>query len=334
MLHMNLVNQKVMHLKQDFGLGIIVEQDENIVTVKFEHKEHKMKMQYPEAFLNYVKLIDTNLQNQIEVLAKEKIVSENERTALSLKRQREKIVHGNAFKPTHDTLNTSYRPCIAFKLNYCDGGKSDHIVGFNGICSDKIIRLNQMMNRDWCTNPDCECSQYYNGQITRYELDKAWENTRYGNFLCYESAALRDGAFGAGSGKKIKSAGNGHLCIFTTQIPDEQGIMKENYRLVTFMGLIKEVIDSDDGDIVYIDKNHFINFNLSEARQFKFWDIHSNKDKNNTLWGSGLFRYFDDYEAIRFIKKAIEIKKHDSAAAKELLKYYCELHHLSLDDAI
>ena len=44
---MNLVNQKVMHLKQDFGLGIIVEQDENIVTVKFEHKEHKMKMQYP-----------------------------------------------------------------------------------------------------------------------------------------------------------------------------------------------------------------------------------------------------------------------------------------------
>ena len=128
---MNLVNQKVMHLKQDFGLGIIVEQDENIVTVKFEHKEHKMKMQYPEAFLNYVKLIDTNLQNQIEVLAKEKIVSENERTALSLKRQREKIVHDNAFKPTHGVLNTSYRPCIAFKLNYCDGGKSEHIVGLS-----------------------------------------------------------------------------------------------------------------------------------------------------------------------------------------------------------
>ena len=334
MLHMNLVNQKVMHLKQDFGLGIIVEQDENIVTVKFEHKEHKMKMQYPEAFLNYVKLIDTNLQNQIEVLAKEKIVSEHERTALSLKRQREKIVHDNAFKPTHGVLNTSYRPCIAFKLNYCDGGKSDHIVGFNGICSDKIIRLNQMMNRDWCTNPDCECSQYYNGQITRYELDKAWENTRYGNFLCYESAALRDRAFGAGSGRKINGAGNGHLCIFTTQIPDEQGILKQNERLVVFMGLIQEVIDSNDGDLIYIDKNHFINFNLSEARQFKFWDIHSNKDKNNTLWGSGLFRYFDDYEAIRFIKKAIEIKKHDSAAAKELLKYYCELHHLSLDDAI
>lgn len=334
MLHMNLVNQKVMHLKQDFGLGIIVEQDENIVTVKFEHKEHKMKMQYPEAFLNYVKLIDTNLQNQIEVLAKEKIVSENERTALSLKRQREKIVHDNAFKPTHGVLNTSYRPCIAFKLNYCDGGKSDHIVGFNGICSDKIIRLNQMMNRDWCTNPDCECSQYYNGQITRYELDKAWENTRYGNSHCYEAAALRDGAFGAGSGRKINGAGNRHLCIFTTQIPDEQGRLEENERLVVFMGLIQEVIDSNDGDLIYIDKNHFINFNLSEARQFKFWDIHSNKDKNNTLWGSGLFRYFDDYEAIRFIKKAIEIKKHDSAAAKEFLKYYCELHHLSLDDAI
>ena len=45
-------------------------------------------------------------------------------------------------------------------------------------------------------------------------------------------------------------------------------------------------------------------------------------------------RYFDDYEAIRFIKKAIEIKKHDNAPAKEFLKYYCELHHLSLDDAI
>lgn len=328
-----------MHLKQDFGLGIIVEQDENIVTVKFEHKEHKMKMQYPEAFLNYVKLIDTNLQNQIEVLAKEKIVSENKRTALSLKRQREKIVHGNAFKPTHDTLNTSYRPCIAFKLNYCDGGKSDHIVGFNGICSDKIIRFNQMRNRSWCTNPRCKCSQYYNGQITRSELDKMWENNFKGTSPCYESLALRDSAFGAGAdqngiGRKIKNAGNRHLCIFTTQIPDEQGRLEENERLVVFMGLIQEVIDSNDGDLIYIDKNHFINFNLSEARQFKFWDIHSNKDKNNTLWGSGLFRYFDDYEAIRFIKKAIEIKKHDSAAAKELLKYYCELHHLSLDDAI
>ena len=336
---MNLVNQKVMHLKQDFGLGIIVEQDENIVTVKFEHKEHKMKMQYPEAFLNYVKLIDTNLQNQIEVLAKEKIVSENERTALSLKRQREKIVHGNAFKPTHGVLNTSYRPCIAFKLNYCDGGKSDHIVGFNGICSDKIIRFNQMRNRSWCTNPRCKCSQYYNGQITRSELDKMWENNFKGTSPCYESLALRDSAFGAGAdqngiGRKIKNAGNRHLCIFTTQIPDEQGRLEENERLVVFMGLIQEVIDSNDGDLIYIDKNHFINFNLSEARQFKFWDIHSNKDKNNTLWGSGLFRYFDDYEAIRFIKKAIEIKKHDSAAAKELLKYYCELHHLSLDDAI
>ena len=339
MLHMNLVNQKVMHLKQDFGLGIIVEQDENIVTVKFEHKEHKMKMQYPEAFLNYVKLIDTNLQNQIEVLAKEKIVSENERTALSLKRQREKIVHGNEFKPTHGVLNTSYRPCIAFKLNYCDGGKSDHIVGFNGICSDKIIRFNQMRNRSWCTNPRCKCSQYYNGQITRSELDKMWENNFKGTSPCYESLALRDSAFGAGAdqngiGRKIKNAGNRHLCIFTTQIPDEQGRLEENERLVVFMGLIQEVIDSNDGDLIYIDKNHFINFNLSEARQFKFWDIHSNKDKNNTLWGSGLFRYFDDYEAIRFIKKAIEIKKHDSAAAKELLKYYCELHHLSLDDAI
>ena len=93
-------------------------------------------------------------------------------------------------------------------------------------------------------------------------------------------------------------------------------------------------VDLSEYDLIYIDKNHFINFNLSEARQFKFWDIHSNKDKNNTLWGSGLFRYFDDYEAIRFIKKAIEIKKHDNAPAKEFLKYYCELHHLSLDDAI
>lgn len=56
-----------------------------------------------------------------------------------------------------------FKPCIAFKLNYCDGGKDSDLerIGFHGICSDKMIKYNVEKPRAWCSNDDCVCKQYY-----------------------------------------------------------------------------------------------------------------------------------------------------------------------------
>ena len=246
----------------------------------------------------------------------------------------------NVLKSSTHADNDSYRPCIAFKLNYCDGGKSDKIVGFCGVCSDKIIKLNQTMNRSWCTNPDCACARYYDGSITRRELEHEYEDYYGGAYICYESAALRDGFFAAGvdrhgTEKKINGAGKGHLCIFTTQIPDANDNLIEKERIIVSMGIIKDIGDGNgNGDAVYMDLDYSINFSLSEARNFKFWDIHSNKDKSNKNWSSSLFRYFDDAEAIQFIKKAIEIKHDEAYEVEQLLKHYCDINLLPYPDNI
>lgn len=45
---------------------------------------------------------------------------------------------------------------IAFKCNYCDGGKSSEQVGFSGICSNRTIAQNIDRGRgEWCKFQDC-----------------------------------------------------------------------------------------------------------------------------------------------------------------------------------
>lgn len=43
--------------------------------------------------------------------------------------------------------------CIAFKMNYCDGGASSECIGFNGICSTENIFHNiRKAKRRWCSS--------------------------------------------------------------------------------------------------------------------------------------------------------------------------------------
>ena len=72
---MNLIGQKVNSVK--LGEGTIIRQDEEnngkeYLTIKFEAGEKKF--QYPESFLQYLKFVDNNLQNEVEQLLNKEVV--------------------------------------------------------------------------------------------------------------------------------------------------------------------------------------------------------------------------------------------------------------------
>ena len=63
----------------------------------------------------------------------------------------------------------------------------------------------------------------------------------------------------------------------------------------------------------------------------KFWKVYHNSN-GAIKWGSGLFRYFSDDDAVKFLKMAVEVKRgtDDEDFAKDFLNYYCELNNLAL----
>ena len=225
------------------------------------------------------------------------------------------------------------KPCIAFKLNYCDGGKNSERIGFCGICSDSVIKYNiKVKNRRWCSNGDCPCRQYFDEKISRDELEENWDEDFDGYYACYESQALRDWYFYAGSDadgnhRPIRGAKTGHLCIFTTVEPN----MPENSRMVVAMFIIGKVaeINADYAGCVGANENYCLEFSPNEARKMKFWEVYQNPNAPDRIqWGSGLFRYFSDKDAVKFLEMAVEVKRGtgDEEFAQDFLNYYCELN--------
>ena len=60
---MNLIGKKVKHSK--FGNGSIIEQTDNIVSVKFASESDAKKFQYPTCFKSFLTLMDINIDAQI-----------------------------------------------------------------------------------------------------------------------------------------------------------------------------------------------------------------------------------------------------------------------------
>ena len=213
-----------------------------------------------------------------------------------------------------------YRPCIAFKMNYCDGGKDSEHVGFYGICSDKIIKYNIEKPRAWCSNEDCDCKQYYDKKISRDELE--------GNYPCQESSALLDWRFEVA--QPIRNAKEGHLCLLTTKFPN----MKEEDRFIVAMFIIGNIVErAEYGGLITANNNfdYCLEFSLNEVHKMKFWKVYHNSN-GAIKWGSGLFRYFSDDDAVKFLKMAVEVKRGTDGEdfAKDFLNYYCELNNLDL----
>ena len=227
------------------------------------------------------------------------------------------------------------KPCIAFKLNYCDGGKNSERIGFCGICSDSVIKYNiKIKNRRWCSNEGCPCRQYLDKKISREDLDENWEDEIGGDFTCYESQALRDWYFYAGHNsdgtpRAIRQAKTGHLCIFTTVKPN----MPEDSRMIVAMFIIGKVAEINDDYAGYVGANedYCLEFSPNEARKMKFWKVYQNPNAHDTIkWDSLLVRYFSDKDAVKFLEMAVEVKRgtDDEDFAKDFLNYYKELNKI------
>lgn len=180
---MNLIGVSVKH--RAFGVGQVIEKTGEHIVVDFYGQEKRFV--YPDAFKSFLKVEDTNILNVIQedILQKEQAIQlqqEKRNEQLSTRNQ----VLGKS-KGTNKKLND--RANIAFKCNYCDGGCSEQHIGYRAACSDSMIVHNiREENKVWCSSEESPCRQYFDGEISREELDGWCEND---GFVCYESQMLR-----------------------------------------------------------------------------------------------------------------------------------------------
>ena len=215
--------------------------------------------------------------------------------------------------------------CIAFKLNYCNGGRDEDHFGFYGVCSDAVIEYNiTKVKRAWCSHDDCACKQYFDGKISGEELDSQWEPEINGDFVCYDSALLRDwcmyaGANSDGKLRTIRQGEENHLCVLTTVRPNMPG----SDRIIFAMFIMHEIFSGDDEHAGFVTADDYwrLEFRPREVHKMKYRDVCTDKSK---LWSFGLFRYFDDATAVKFLEMAVEAKRGtpEESFAKEFLKRY------------
>lgn len=331
---MNLVGQKVIHTNNALGVGKIIEQSD--ITIKVQFESRTIDMEFPKAFTKFVTLEDSGLQKKILLMIENKEKAREEKEA----KQREKLESIRWQQNTiakHKKVKKSKRPCVAFKLTYCDGGKDNRNIGFYGICSPKMRALNIKKKRNWCINQECYCNKYINGKISKEVLYSSWEEECCGASPCYDSIALRDWSVASAPGKRFASVELGHLCILTTQLPNDDYTDVNKERVVVGLFIIGRIEpDENDNDRIYAveENDYLLSFTFEEAKRFKYWDIASTSTNPDKLWGSGLYRNLDDDMAIEFLKKAIDIKNDVAGKekARKFLHHYCEINGLTTEE--
>lgn len=208
---------------------------------------------------------------------------------------------------------------IAIKCIFCDGGKNEEIIGFNGLCSDKNLIYNIENNMSQCSDPDYDCYKYFKKVIDHRNLENC----------CYECRMLNEWKAYAGIYKKGKKKGQPmsfkdvaprSVCVLTTRLPNQP----EENRIIFGLFYINE---SDEGNFqkegyVKGDPKYCFSFSLKEASNFKFWDFYSNKTSDEK-WNTGLHRYLSNEQIVNIIKRAIEIKQDE--VIKNKLKEFLDL---------
>ncbi len=335
---MNLIDMEVNH--KSFGLGKIIKQDGNYLVVKFGDEEKTFT--YPDSFERFLSIDNKEVYSKIKKdIEKKKIIKKNE-LEKSRKEEEEKrklrIIKSfdNDRKSKREKTN---RENVAFKCNYCDGGKSDREVGFNGVCSDEIIKNNILVeNRVWCSSEECECSSYLKGDITRRELDYIHSS---GGYVCYESQMLRDwkamagivhSGSRAGQPMRLNKVKNNSLCILTTRLPNS----KEIDRFIFGVFLVDDSYQGDNYEEGFVSTKSKYRIKLSpkEAEKMLFWNYYSNKSQPEIArWGSGLHRYFKDEQAVQILKDIAILKRGtaDEKLAEEFLNYFSKIHGVDID---
>ena len=183
---------------------------------------------------------------------------------------------------------------VAIKCTYNNGDESV-FVGFNGTCSEDIIKWNIDNGRTWCSQKNCGCRRYYDNDFKRSKpIDP-----------CYESVLFRDWQYGAGWYHTGKSAGTpihlsnvdkGKIAILTTRFPQESEIDR---RIIGFFKIERVTNNPNEETIMIADKAFCIRLPMEEAKELYFWDYYSTR--GGARWNTGLIRYLNDDQIARIL---------------------------------
>lgn len=234
------------------------------------------------------------------------------------------------------------RSNIAFKCNYCDGGKSVSRIGFHGVCSDVILRYNIESDQHvWCTDRDCPCRNYLDGHISRAELENMMEGGAGLDSVCYESHMLRDWMASAGvvqngpdrgKPRRLMKVQKNSLAVLTTRDPNSP----EDTRYIFAVFLVDDSYEGDHKDAGYVTTFSSWKIELSpqEARKMKFWTYYANSNRDVIAFSSGLFRYLSDNQAAQILRDIKEIRAtaKDREFAEHFLEYFCKINSISVTD--
>lgn len=341
----DLLNTAVSH--KTFGDGTITDIDNNYITVTFE--TCKKKFVYPEAFKNFLGLQDAVISEKVNEVIRIKEIQEQKE-----KQEQDLIEKEEAARKLQERFNAELQKKtsktkkkadghrnLAFKCNYCNGGESAAQIGYQGFCSDEVIAYNiDKKHQAGCSDEKSPCRLYQNGKMTREELDGLISGGDEQCHICDESQMLKIWKASAGrvqygdnkgKPKKLKDLPCNSLALLTTRLPRA----KEEERIIFGIFLVDDVFEGDDVDPGYVaaKSQYSIKLTPEEAMKMKFWDFYTNPNKKDVIqWGSGLFRYLNDDQAIQILQAVVELKENTAEAqlATDILDYFCQINKIAV----
>lgn len=331
-----LLGTQVKH--KSFGVGNVIEQTDEYLKIDFS--VGIKQFQFPEAFEKFLQCVDENTQEIVLDMLADKKEKEAEQKRKKQEEQA-RVIHEQAIVDIAVTRKKSYpKENIAFKCNYCNGGCNDNGIGYLCACSDEMIDYNiEVARHNWCCDEHSPCKQYYDGIITRKELDKISEDD---GFVCYESQMLRNWTAFAGFAltkennqrpMKLNKVQVNSLAILTTREP----YALEKDRFIFGVFLVDEAYEGDNRDEGYVTTSSKYKLKLTqeEGKKVLFWNYyHNEKAPEKVTWGQGLHRYISDVQAASMLKDIVTVKRgtDDEKLALDFLNRFCEINRIDISE--
>ena len=326
-----MIGLRVFH--KTFGDGLITSKDQSHITIDFGGD--KRIFGYPDAFEKFLVSADQELMAQVNSDLRAKQES-RAKTVLPAPHVLTELPKSRKVKK-HKKVQ---RLNVAFKCNFCDGGKTPACIGFNGVCSDSVLRYNiNKAHHVWCSSADSPCRSYLDGEISRDELEDMMHGSDGLGYVCYESHMLRDWKASAGiiekgadkgKPKRLMQVQRNSLAVLTTRDPNYN---TDESRYVFAVFLVDESYEGDHREEGYVTTRSDWRISLTpqEARRIRFWNYYINRNAPEKIGiGSGLFRYLSDNQAAQILRDIAEVRTdpRDKDFARRFFEHFCRINGL------
>ena len=180
---------------------------------------------------------------------------------------------------------------VAFKVTYNDGGAGSGLLGFRGVCSNRIILENvQVRKVIHCSGANNPCRIFADKNFTgrRPVVGACYEASLFGGEpLCFGGGYYHNGPR-EGQPIAIKRVNPGDIAFLTTLMPG--GGQEDRIVFACFRVGPAVYLHDGWGYVVESDGTMDVRFPDDVARQMSFWRYFQNRDESK-FWGTGLFRY-------------------------------------------